>query len=329
MTEALLSMDHLARSFALGGGLFQKPRTLHAVRDVSLDVAARETLALVGESGSGKTTLARMATKLLPPTGGSITFRGKPLPDSGPALKVFRRDVSMVFQDPYASLNPRLPIGSILAEPMVVHGIGSAASRRDTVAHLLETVGLPADAMTRYPHAFSGGQRQRIAIARALATDPALVIADEAVSALDVSVQSQVLNLLADLKESHGLAYLFIAHDLAVVRHVADRVAVMLLGQVVELADADTLFADPRHPYTRLLLDSVPVPGKGRSTRTTMRGDLPSPLNPPPGCPFQTRCPRARDLCRTDAPKLEPVPGQPGRLSACHDRAETMTEALS
>jgi oligopeptide/dipeptide ABC transporter ATP-binding protein len=302
-------------------GYFAASRgTVHAVNSVSFHVDKGETLALVGESGCGKTTLARTAALLHRPTAGSVHFEGRDLGRlSRGALKAARRRVQMIFQDPYGSLNPRLPAGDIIAEPLVIHGIGDKAERRRRVAGLAESVGLrPAD-MDRYPHQFSGGQRQRIAIARALALEPALIIADEPVSALDVSIQSQVLNLLKDLQENFGLTYLFVRHDLAVVRQFADRVAVMYLGTIVEEAATDDLFANPRHPYTRALIASAPVVGRGkRRPGDVLPGDVPSPLQPPPGCHFHTRCPLAEDVCRKAVPVLEAAGNGAGHRAACH-----------
>ena len=322
----LLEARRLVKHFPLkGGGLFAPPRgTVRAVDGVSLSLAAGETLALVGESGCGKTTLARTVTLLSPPTAGSVRYRGRQLTGLGRrALRPLRRAVQMVFQDPYASLNPRLPAGDIIGEPLDIHGIGTKAARRRRVADLAQSVGLAAADMGRYPHQFSGGQRQRIAIARALAPGPEVIIADEPVSALDVSVQSQVLNLLMDLGEAHGLAYLLISHDLAVVRHFADRVAVMYLGRIVEEAPTESLFDRPRHPYTRALLAAAPVIGRGKRTPgTAPAGDAPSPLHPPPGCAFHPRCPLATDLCKRTAPALEPAAGSANHMAACHFKDE-------
>ncbi len=294
--------------------------TVHAVDSVNFHVNRGETLALVGESGCGKTTLAQTAALLHRPTSGSVHFKGQDVSGLGRhAIKSVRRRIQMIFQDPYGSLNPRLPVGDIIAEPLVIHKIGDKAERRRRVARLAESVGLRPPDMVRYPHQFSGGQRQRIAIARAIALEPALVIADEPVSALDVSIQSQVINLLKDLQDNFGLTYLFVSHDLAVVRQFADRVAVMYLGTIVEEAATDELFAAPRHPYTRALIASAPVVGKGkRRPGNVLQGDVPSPLQPPPGCRFHTRCPMAEDICRKSAPALESNEYGAGHRAACH-----------
>ena len=312
----ILTAQGLAKSYPVPGG------SLQAVRGVDLSIGVGETLALVGESGCGKSTLARAVTLLDPPTAGRLFLDGSEVTGLGRrALGPFRRAVQMVFQDPYGSLNPRLSVGSSIAEPLVIQGIGSRRDRRDRVAELLEAVGLrPADA-ARYPHEFSGGQRQRIAIARAVASRPRLIVADEPVSALDVSIQSQILNLLLDLQREQGLSYLFIGHDLAVVRHIADRVGVMYLGSLVEEAPAEALFADPRHPYTRALLAAAPRIGRRcRSGRPLLKGEAPSPLAPPPGCPFHPRCPMADARCGLEIPVLEPAGSQAGHRAACHFR---------
>ena len=295
---------------------------MRAVDGVSFTIARGETFGLVGESGCGKTTAARAIARLYRPDQGSVRFRGRDLAGlKGRALKSARRAIQMVFQAPFGSLNPRLPIGAIIGEPLKIHRLGTSAERRARVAEVMTQVGLnPLDA-ERYPHQFSGGQRQRIAIARALVLEPELIIADEPLSALDVSIQSQVLNLLTAIQESRGLAFLFITHDLAVVDHFADRVAVMYLGHIVETAPRDALFAAPRHPYTRALIDAIPVPGGGkRKLGTATAGDVPSPAAPPSGCPFHPRCPRASDHCRETMPAL--VAGADGtddaHLSACH-----------
>ena len=295
-----------------------KTAWLRAVDRVSFELWPGETLALVGESGCGKTTLARTAMLLLSPTTGRVQFdgqemTGRPRRD----LKSMRRRIQMVFQDPYGSLNPRLPVASIISEPLVIHRIGDRRQRRRRVADLIASVGLAESDLVRYPHQFSGGQRQRIAIARALASEPDLIVADEPVSALDVSVQSQVLNLLKDLQDARRLTYLFISHDLGVVRQFADRVAVMYMGSIVETAPVETLFASPRHPYTRALIAAVPVIGRGkRAVGTAPTGEVPSLLDPPAGCPYHPRCPLAMDTCRESAPDLEP--GSDGHAVACH-----------
>jgi len=323
MTAAIrLTAERVTRHYRLGGGLFGGRRgLLRAVDGVDLTLAAGETLALVGESGCGKSTLARSLALIEPTTAGTIRLDGEDVTGLGRrALRPLRRRVQMIFQDPYGSLNPRLPAGAIIGEPLVIHGIGERSRR---VAALAEAVGIPAAHLDRYPHQFSGGQRQRIAIARALALEPDVVIADEPVSALDVSVRSQILNLLSDLRAARGLSYLLISHDLAVVRHVADRVAVMYLGRIVETAAAAMLFTDPRHPYTQALLAAAPQVGRGKRRRGLgLTGDVPSPLRPPSGCPFHPRCPRAADRCRQERPELAPVAARPGQLAACHFRDE-------
>ena len=323
MTEALIEAKGLIKHFAAAGHeLFPRRKgTIHAVNGIDLTVAPEETLALIGESGCGKTTLGRTLAGLYRPTAGEIRFRGRAL--SGAPQRLRReaaRDIQMVFQDPYASLNPRMTAGTIIEEPLRIHRIGDRQERLARVAQLMADVGLAPTQADRYPHEFSGGQRQRIGIARALALDPALIIADEPVSALDVSIQSQILNLLSDLRERRGLAYLFITHDLAVVGFIADRVAVMYLGYIVEIAPRDTLFDAPRHPYTQALRAAVPVPGGGKRLRgDAILGDVPSPLAPPSGCPFHTRCPKAADVCRAVPPALDKAPGSgSSHRVACH-----------
>ncbi len=316
MTD-LLTTTGLTKHFRTRAGL------VRAVDGVSFTLAKGETLALVGESGCGKSTTARLVLRLIEPTAGSVAFEGQDITalPSG-ALRKLRRRMQIVFQDPFASLNPRMTVGDTLDEPLLIHAYGNGARRRERVAELLTLVGLSPEHVRRYPHEFSGGQRQRIGIARALALEPALVVCDEPVSALDVSVQAQVVNLLADLQARLGLSYLFIAHDLAVVKHVATRVAVMYLGRIVETAGRDDLFAAPLHPYTRALLAAIPRPDPGqRLARQVPGGDVPSPLNPPPGCHFHTRCPFAIERCRAEVPALRPV--AEGHLSACH-RAEEL-----
>ena len=318
----LLEVEDLVRHFVVRRSLVGRPlATARAVDGVSFSVAPGETLALVGESGCGKTTVSRLVLRLIEPTAGAVRFEGRNVLafDAG-ELRRFRRQAQLVFQDPYGSLNPRMTVGEILAEPLVLHTQLAAARRADRVAELLDMVGLPPAAAPRYPHEFSGGQRQRVAIARALAVEPKLVICDEPVSALDVSIRSQILNLLRDLQRRLGLAYIFISHDLAVVKHIADRVAVMNLGRIVETAPADRLFAAPRHPYSHALLSAIPIPDpKARRDRIILQGDMPSALAPPPGCRFHTRCAHAIARCREEAPSLI---DDGGHATACHRWAE-------
>ena len=295
-------------------------RTLRAVEDVSLAIAEGETLALVGESGSGKSTLGNVVAGLQTPTAGAMRFRGRPIDRA--VRRETHRAIQIVFQDPFGALDPRMPVSAIIAEPLRIAGI-PAAQRQARALELVGQVGLPRDALNRYPHEFSGGQRQRIAIARALAPAPTLIVADEPLSALDVSIQSQVLNLFRTLQSEArarggSLAYLFISHDLAVVNHLADRVAVMYLGRLVEVAPRAELFATPSHPYTQALLAAAPRIGRKRVRGAAIQGEMPSPLDPPPGCVFHPRCPRAEAVCRTTPPALEPAPGRPAQVAACH-----------
>jgi oligopeptide/dipeptide ABC transporter ATP-binding protein len=295
-----------------GSGGFMKPRTLlRAVDRVSFDIAAGETLALVGESGSGKTTLGHAVAGLRKPTSGTIHLKGKEVDGQNV------QPIQIVFQDPFSALDPRMLVGDIIAEPLRIKGV-AVEERRNKAIEMAGQVGLPPDSVDRYPHEFSGGQRQRIAIARTLIADPELIVADEPLSALDVSVQSQILNLLSDLKQARGLAYLFISHDLAVVHHLADRVAVFYLGRLMELASRDDLFGTPSHPYTQALLATVPRIGRGRRRRKALEGEIPSPLSPPSGCVFHTRCPKVQEICRRERPELLPAPGRPTQISACH-----------
>lgn len=325
----IIEARNLSVHFSVPGKGFRKHerQTVRAVHDVSLSLKPGKTLALVGEFGCGKTTLVRALSLLIKPTAGEVHFDGTDITHyKHRQLRPLRRQIQMVFQDPYSSLNPRMPVGSLISEPLVIHGIGNRNERRDKVAELLVSVGLNADIMNRYPHQFSGGQRQRIAIARALALDPNLIILDEPVSALDVSVQSQVLNLLQDLQEKLGLTYLFIGHNLTVIRYIADEVAVMYLGEVVEHAETQELFSNPRHPYTQALLRAAPVHGVGKRKHTTqLKGDPPSPLAPPPGCSFHPRCPAAQDICATKEPVFEDVPNHAGHRAACHFKDQVPT----
>lgn len=314
----LLEVRDLKKVYDIEGGFFGKKRHVYAVDGVSFDVKPGETLGIVGESGCGKSTLGRTLLRLIEPSGGSAKFEGEDLFTlRGRELKRMRRGMQMIFQDPFASLNPRMKIGDIVGEPFVVHGLAKGAERKAKVLELLAKVGLRPEAYDKYPHEFSGGQRQRVGIARALAVVPKLIVADEPVSALDVSIQAQVLNLLMDLQDEFGLAYIFIAHDLRVVEHIAHRVAVMYLGRIVELAAAEDIYRDPRHPYTEALLSAIPqIRPERRRTRVLLRGDVPSPLNPPKGCPFHPRCPYAQDRCSIDIPPLTEV--APGHQVACH-----------
>jgi oligopeptide/dipeptide ABC transporter ATP-binding protein len=318
---SLVTIDKLEKYFPTRTGWFGRAGHVRAVDGVSLEVGAGETLGLVGESGCGKSTLGRTLLRLLEPTRGTVTFDGTDVTKLAPgALRRFRRHMQMIFQDPYASLNPRMSVGATLAEPLEIHGIGkSRRERSERVAELLGKVGLRADAATRYPHEFSGGQRQRIGIARALAVEPRFIVADEPISALDVSIQAQIVNLLMDLQKTEKLTYLFISHDLKIVQHIADRVAVMYLGKIVELAGARQIYERPLHPYTRALLSAVPVPDpERRRQRIVLEGDVPSPAAPPPGCPFHPRCPVADKPpeCRTALPPLREI--VPGHVAACH-----------
>ena len=318
MSPALLEIDGVTRDFGAGAGLLARGRArVRAVDQVTLSLQPGETLGLVGESGCGKTTLARLALRLLEPSAGRIRFEGRDISHLREAeLRPLRRRFQAVFQDPFSSLNPRMRIGEIVAEPLRNFGTGTSERRRQA-AELLETVGLPADAARRYPHAFSGGQRQRIGIARALALKPRLIVCDEAVSALDVSVQAQILNLLAELQRRLDLALLFISHNLAVVRHVSHRVAVMYLGRLIELADESAIFARPLHPYTQALLAAVPQPDpRRRSRHSAPRGEVPSAIDPPSGCHFHPRCPRAAADCRAVVPEFREA--EPGRWVRCH-----------
>ncbi|MDQ3406961.1 MAG: ABC transporter ATP-binding protein [Chloroflexota bacterium] len=323
--EVLVKVTDLVKHFPIRGGLLgiRRRGAVRAVDGVSFDVRRGETLGLVGESGCGKTTLGKVILRLLPPTSGDVSIKDRPIFGlSGSKMKAVREDMQVVFQDPYASLNPRMTVGEIVGEGPLVHGLKNRVKREELVRELLGKVGLNQSHIHRYPHEFSGGQRQRIGIARALALNPDFIVCDEPVSALDVSIQSQVLNLLDDLQRELGLTYLFIAHNLAVVEHISDRVGVMYLGKIVELADVDTLYRDARHPYTVALLSAVPEPDpRRRRKRLVLRGDVPSPVNPPSGCRFHTRCWLREQLgnpenCVTDEPELRTI--SPGQQAACH-----------
>ncbi len=316
----ILSVRGLVKHFPVRRGVIMSRVVgqVRAVDDVSFDIARGETLALVGESGCGKSTTGRLILKLAAPTAGSVRFKGEEIADlSEDQMRRMRRHLQIIFQDPYASLNPRMTVSAILAEPMQVHDIGSVAERNDRVRELLEVVGLSPEHARRYPHQFSGGQRQRIGIARALAVNPDLIVCDEPVSALDVSIQAQVVNLLQNLQKRFGLSYLFIAHDLAVVKHISDRVAVMYLGKLVETADKKALYASPLHPYTQALLSAIPRPDPGaQRQRIILSGDVPSAMNPPSGCRFHTRCPHVQERCRQEDPVLREAAA--GHRVACH-----------
>ncbi|MBK1792988.1 ATP-binding cassette domain-containing protein [Devosia sp. WQ 349] len=318
MTQPLLSLRNLKKHFHLPAPPFTQAPILRAVDGVDLDLMKGETLGLVGESGCGKSTLARTVIRLHEPTSGSLIFDGQDvgaLPER--QLAKFRRRVQMIFQDPYASLNPRMSVGELIAEPLEIAGVGTPAERRAKVSKLLDRVGLPTDAAARFAHEFSGGQRQRIGIARAIALEPDLVICDEPISALDVSVQAQVVNMLEDLQDELGLTYLFITHDLSMVRHISDRIGVMYLGKIAELAPSADLYHRPSHPYTRALLSAIPVPDPSVTRKVEpMQGEIPSPLDIPTGCRFRTRCPLATELCARIEPPLVDIGG--GHVSACH-----------
>jgi oligopeptide transport system ATP-binding protein len=321
-SDPLLKVNNLVMHFPLTQGIIfqRKVGAVQAVDGISFEVRKGETLGLVGESGCGKSTTGRAILQLYKPTSGEIVFQGKDLTKiPGGDMRKMRRHLQMIFQDPYASLNPRMTVGSIIAEPMQIHGLVSKGDRNKRVQELLQTVGLNPYFANRYPHEFSGGQRQRIGIARALAANPAFIVADEPVSALDVSIQAQIVNLLEDLQDQFGLTYLFIAHDLSVVKHISDRVAVMYLGKIVEMADRNDLYDNPLHPYTKALLSAVPIPDpvveRGRE-RIILSGDVPSPINPPSGCHFHTRCPYVMDVCKSIDPIFADQGG--GHSVACH-----------
>ncbi len=324
MKEPLLRVQNLVKHFPITGGILGRVvDRVHAVDGVSFDLAAGETLGVVGESGCGKSTTGRCILRLIEPTSGEVWFEGKSVTKASKTeLRALARDIQIIFQDPYASLNPRMTVAAIIGEALTIHKLTKTPQEYEArIVQLLETVGLNADHMRRFPHEFSGGQRQRIGIARALAVNPKLLVCDEAVSALDVSIQAQVINLLEDLQEQFSLTYIFIAHDLSVVEHISDRVAVMYLGRIVELAPAQALYIDPKHPYTEALLSAVPIPDPTiKRKRIMLQGDVPSPIKPPSGCHFHTRCPIAqKPLCNTESPVLKQT-GE-GHWVACHLRS--------
>ncbi|NGX37265.1 MAG: Oligopeptide transport ATP-binding protein OppF [Chlamydiae bacterium] len=310
----LISIRNLKKYYS------QDKQIVKAINDISLDIYRGETLGLVGESGCGKSTVARCLLRLTDPTGGTIEYEGKSITAlKGKELKAFRRQAGMIFQDPYASLNPRMTAGDIIAEPLQIHNLAKGAEKKRRIRELLELVGLPNESYARYPHEFSGGQRQRIGIARAISMNPGFIICDEPISALDVSVQAQIINLLKQLQEEIGLTYLFIAHDLRIVKYLSTRVAVMYLGQIMELAPSDELYKNPQHPYTQALLSAIPIPDpkieKARQ-RIVLRGEVPSPINPPKGCPFVTRCPHATPVCHHVRPEFKEISSN--HFAACH-----------
>ena len=315
----LLSVEHLKTYFDVTKGIFSKRQIVKAVDDVSFSVGEGETFGLVGESGCGKSTLGRTLVKIYPATSGRILYKGKDIANfHGEEEKAFRKEVQMIFQDPYASLNPRMTVGEIIKEPMEIHGIlNSAKDREDRAAELLKTVGLKPDHIRRYPHEFSGGQRQRISIARTLALNPKFIICDEPISALDVSIQAQIINLLQEIQQEMGISYLFVAHDLSMVNYISHRIGVMYLGHLVEVGEADELYGNPIHPYTKALLSAIPIPdpdvAKARS-RIRLEGELPTPINPPAGCPFAGRCPYADEQCRKELPSMKDFGGH---MAAC------------
>lgn len=315
----LLSVEHLKTHFDVTKGIFSKRQIVKAVDDVSFSVGEGETFGLVGESGCGKSTLGRTLVKIYPATSGRILYKGKDIANfHGEEEKAFRKEVQMIFQDPYASLNPRMTVGEIIKEPMEIHGIlNSAKEREERAAELLKTVGLKPDHIRRYPHEFSGGQRQRISIARTLALNPKFIICDEPISALDVSIQAQIINLLQEIQQDMGISYLFVAHDLSMVNYISHRIGVMYLGHLVEVGEADELYGNPIHPYTKALLSAIPIPdpdvAKARS-RIRLEGELPTPINPPAGCPFAGRCPYADEQCRKELP---PMKDFGGHMAAC------------
>jgi peptide/nickel transport system ATP-binding protein/oligopeptide transport system ATP-binding protein len=318
----VLEVQDLTKRFEIRQGLFSRVSGyVHAVENVSFSINPGQTLGLVGESGCGKTTVGRLILKLIEPTEGSIRLENRDITTLSPKMmRPIRRQIQIIFQDPYGSLNPRMSAGKLVGEPLIIHGLASGKELKDRVATIFEQVGLRPDQLERYPHEFSGGQRQRLSIARALSVNPKLIIADEAVSALDVSIQASVINLLMDLQQEYNLSYLFIAHDIAVVEYISDYVAVMYLGKIVEMTSRKAIFTNPLHPYTEALLSAVPIPNPKakKSKRILLKGDIPSPINPPKGCRFHTRCPYVMDVCRVEEPVFREV--QPEHFVACHLR---------
>jgi oligopeptide transport system ATP-binding protein len=328
MTAPLLSVRDLNVEFTISRGFLRRPGVLRAVAGVSFDLGAGETLGVVGESGCGKSTLGRAVLQLLPAATGSVAWLGQDLTTlDAAAMRARRRDMTIIFQDPLASLDPRMTVGDIVAEPLLTHEPGlTRDARRARVEEMMAQVGLSAEMINRYPHEFSGGQAQRIGIARAMILRPKMIVCDEPVSALDVSIQAQIVNLLMRLQRAFGLSLIFISHDLSIVRHIANRVLVLYLGRMMEIAERDAIFRDPRHPYTQALISAVPIPDPDRErskTRIVLTGDLPSPLSPPSGCVFRTRCPKARDVCASDQP--DPLEVAPGHRVACHFREDVPT----
>lgn len=320
-SENILSVRNLKKYFPISRGLFNKNTNfVKAVDDVSFDIKRGETMGLVGESGCGKTTCGRTILKLYEPTGGSIIFNGDNIEGlSEKEMLPYRRKMQIIFQDPYASLDPRMTVGDIIGESIDIHNIMRGSQRKERIQYLLDVVGLNADHINRYPHEFSGGQRQRIGIARALAVEPDFIVCDEPISALDVSIQAQVVNMLEDLQDNLGLTYLFIAHDLSMVKHISDRVGVMYLGKIVEIASSNELYTNPIHPYTKALLSAIPIPDPDEAherRRIVLEGDVPSPIDPPPGCRFRGRCRYAKDICSDVTPELKDMGG--GHMAACH-----------